>query len=184
MGDLVINATATLTIQVAVNRGTSGQTINNTARVRNMEQNDSVLTNNTATAAITVRTADLRILKTVNDTTPTEGQAIAYTVKVKNQGPSAATGVQVADVLPQGVTFVSAAPAQGVYSPTTGIWTVGDLTSGTEKALVINVKVDQGTGASSITNRAGVFASDQADAIKTNDQASPSPSSSTAPTWI
>ena len=43
-----------------------------------------------------------------------------------NDGPDAATGVQVTDLLPAGLTFVSRATAsQGTYDDVTGVWTVG-----------------------------------------------------------
>ena len=42
-------------------------------------------------------------------------------------GRNPATGVEVTDVLPAGVTFVSAAATQGTYSSGTGMWSVGSI---------------------------------------------------------
>ena len=46
------------------------------------------------------------------------GQALTYTVIVTNNGPTRARDVTVTDVLPTGVTFVSATPSQGSCSGT------------------------------------------------------------------
>src|SRR5262249_27100404 len=45
------------------------------------------------------------------------------------------------DLLPAGVTFVSAAPSQGSYDPGTGLWDVGTLPAGAAATLVIQARV-------------------------------------------
>ena len=57
--------------------------------------------------------ADLSVTKTVSDATPNVGDQITFTVTLTNQGPMTATGVQVTDLLPAGLTFVSARPRPG-----------------------------------------------------------------------
>ena len=51
---------------------------------------------------------DLLIAKAVSDPTPNVGETITYSLAVANSGPDTATGVVVTDLLPAGVTFVSA----------------------------------------------------------------------------
>ena len=58
------------------------------------------------------------------------GDTITYTVTLIDDGPDAATGVTVTDLLPAGLTFVSATPSQGTYDPATGLWTVGTVNAG------------------------------------------------------
>ena len=59
--------------------------------------------------------ADLAVTKTVNNPTPNVGQTVVFTVGVRNNGPSQATGVVLGDDLPTGLTFVSATPSQGTF---------------------------------------------------------------------
>lgn len=103
----------------------------------------------------------------INSTDP-----FTYTITVKNNGPTTATGVSVTDVLPDGVEFVQLTnPAKGAanYDNTTkGItWTVGQLAPGEETTITFTVK-PKSTG--DITNTATVHA-DQTDPNPANNVA-------------
>lgn len=94
--------------------------------------------------------ADLSLTKTVDDRTPNVGSDVTFTIVVSNGGPSDATGVNVTDVLPYGLTFVSANPAAS-YNDSTGIWTVGNLANGANATLTIVATVSD-VGGSGVTN--------------------------------
>tara|TARA_R110002124_G_scaffold71232_6_gene190937 strand:+ start:4419 stop:7085 length:2667 start_codon:yes stop_codon:yes gene_type:complete len=81
---------------------------------------------NRATITITFKKADLAIVKTVSNATPIVGSNVTFTLKVTNNGPSAATGVSVTDLLPSGYTYVSD-NGSGAYVSGTGVWTIGNL---------------------------------------------------------
>lgn len=99
--------------------------------------------------------ADLGITKTVDEPLPNIGGAITYSLSVTNAGPDDATGVEVSDVLPDGVTFVSADPA-AEYNSTTGVWTIGDLANGAVALLDINVTANLDAGDTAPVNTATV----------------------------
>ena len=82
---------------------------------------------------------DLDIVKTVDDLDGevTIGQTLMYTITVNNVGPLDVTGVEVTDLLPTGVTFVSSSTASGTYASGTGLWSGFDLISGATVTLVI-----------------------------------------------
>ncbi|SHJ66454.1 gliding motility-associated C-terminal domain-containing protein, partial [Aquimarina spongiae] len=96
--------------------------------------------------AITIppATADLSLTKTVvdGDLTPLIGQEITFQIQVFNDGPQDATGVEVTDVLPSGYDFVLFSSTEGTYNETTGIWTLGNIASGTSETLLIDVLVN------------------------------------------
>lgn len=117
-------------------------------------------------------TADLGLTKIVNDSTPREGDTITYTVTVQNFGPGPATVVQLMDMLPAGVTFVSATPSQGTYDPISGDWFVGSLGVGSSATLALQADVDAGTGGTTITNTVTVDFLSQIDPNAANDIAS------------
>jgi uncharacterized repeat protein (TIGR01451 family) len=60
--------------------------------------------------------ADLAVDKADSPDPATSGSPITYIVTVDNDGPEAATNVEVEDVLPLSSTFVSAVPSQGTCS--------------------------------------------------------------------
>ncbi len=82
----------------------------------------------------------------------TQGENVAYTVTVTNDGSAGATGVTLTDTLPAGVRFVS---ATGGITPVNGVLTfqVGNLDIGASVHFVI-VVTPTATGA--LRNQAGV----------------------------
>ena len=87
---------------------------------------------------------DLTVLKKVYTpdgiTTPDYllSQTATYSIEVQNIGIANATDVKVDDILPAGAKYVSSTPT-GEYNSTTGVWTIGSLTKGSTKTLLIQV---------------------------------------------
>lgn len=107
--------------------------------------------------------ADLSLIKTVNTALPKVGSNITYTLKVSNSGPLCATGVRVEDVLPSGLTFVSAStPTNTTYDNSTGIWDLSNINilSGESVELQITATI---TSPGIITNSAKIIDSDKLD---------------------
>ncbi|SNR15460.1 conserved protein of unknown function [Tenacibaculum jejuense] len=110
--------------------------------------------------------ADLSLTKIVvdGDTTPLVGSEITFQITVTNDGPQDATGVEVTDLLPSGYDFVLFSSTEGTYNEATGIWTVGNIASGTSETLLIDVLVNP---AGDYLNIAQISASDVADVDST-----------------
>jgi len=113
--------------------------------------------------------ADLAVTKSVDNATPNELSTINYTIVVTNNGPATASVIQLSDVLPAGVTYVSDTPTQGSYDSFTGNWFVGTLTVSSTATLTIQATVNAGTGGSTITNTASVTFLIQSDPNPAND---------------
>lgn len=85
---------------------------------------------------------DVALTKTLNKTTVKRGEQVQYTLSVTNESQTnAATQVEIKDLLPAGLTYLSddgvTVYGADVYNETTGIWLVGDLPVGTTKNLNI-----------------------------------------------
>ena len=141
----------------------------NTASIATADQFDPDPGNNTASATETPQHSDLSVTKTVSNATPDVGDMITYTVGVNNLGPDAATNVTVMDLLPAGLTFLSANPSQGTYASTTGLWTLGTVDSAAPASLVIQARV---VSPNTQTNTATISHADQFDPDPGNNTAS------------
>ncbi|GEM_PF-4851032 len=115
--------------------------------------------------------ADIALLKTVDNPTPLAFSTVTFTVTATNNGPAAATGVVVSDVV-LGLPFTptSSTPSQGTYSNITGIWAIGPLAVGQS----VNLKITGQVGITPFTNTATVTASSPTDPDPKNNSASAS----------
>jgi uncharacterized repeat protein (TIGR01451 family) len=123
--------------------------------------------------------ADIAVTKAVSDATPVLGDDDIYTISAHNNGPLAATGVTVTDLLPSGLVFVSSLASQGTYAAASGLWTVGSLPVSATATLQITVRL-AATGV--ITNTATKSGETQTDPNPANDGSSVSITVAAAPT--
>ncbi len=96
---------------------------------------------------------------------PGVGDTVVFTLSVTNNGPSNTTGVQVTDILPTGVTYVSDTSG-GDYVPATGIWNIGPLNVGSTVSIDITVTANQ---SGRIINIASITATDVPDPDLSNN---------------
>jgi uncharacterized repeat protein (TIGR01451 family) len=171
IGNLAADASCVLQLTATVDAGTGGTTLVNTAAIINQGQFDHQMDNNQVQIPLTVRAADLNLIKNVDDPTPVQGAQVDFTLLLTNEGPDDAFAVTVADTLPSGLVYVSSSADQGSYDPVTGLWGVGDVTAGDTVILTITatVQLDVGSGDSAV-NTAWIIASDQEDPDLTDNQ--------------
>jgi uncharacterized repeat protein (TIGR01451 family) len=93
-----------------------------------------------------------------------------YSITLTNAGPAAATGVGLSDVLPPGITFISADTTQGACSQSSGLvsCSIGLLNPG--GSVTVTVTIKSGT-AGSLTNSVSV-GGNEADLTPANNLAS------------
>jgi uncharacterized repeat protein (TIGR01451 family) len=174
IGTLAPNATATLVLETLVGSDQAGQSISNTATVSSSLSSwiDSDLSNNSSTATINVQGGgggctsncgggggsvftDMSITKAVDNSNPATGATINYTLTVKDAGQNPTLAVVADDILPAGLTFVSATSSLGSYASSTGVWKIGALNAGQAVTLTITATVTA-SGGTAITNTATV----------------------------
>lgn len=84
--------------------------------------------------------ADVQITKTASPTNVAPGGQLVYTLTVTNNGPDAASGVEVTDTLPAEVTYISD-DCGGVNTPPF-TWTIGNLAASSSVVCNITVMVN------------------------------------------
>ncbi|MFC5271051.1 ice-binding family protein [Adhaeribacter terreus] len=113
--------------------------------------------------------SDISVTKTKTPGPYAVGSQITYTIVVKNLGPNNETNLLVSDLLPPGLTFISATTTNHTpYSQTTGFWSVDELNNGDSDTLTIVATI---TAPNFITNTATV-AGDAIDNNQSNNASS------------
>src|SRR5690606_28898347 len=163
--------TATLTITAEVHQATEHATVTNDTTVDGAQADDDSADDSASADIDATPVADLSVAKSVSDAAPSVGDTVTYTTIVTNQGPNAATGVVVTDLLPAEVDYVSGVASQGAYDDGTGVWAVGSLANAGTATLTITVEVLPAAASGTVTNVATVDG-DQADDDAGDDSAS------------
>ncbi len=154
-------------INVTVNTGTAGSTITNTACIDDPDSEvpfcdqSSIKVNNDL---------DLVITKDVNNSTPSEGEIILYTITVTNNGPNHATGIVVRENVAylDGLINISTSP-----TITDDMWIIENLNVGQTATLLVEATVADGANGV-YENFATIITRDQTEIFPENDTASAS----------
>ena len=150
VGTLANSSSAVLTITATIL--TVGAKTN-TAEVWYSYELDPDPADNTASVIVGAKVPGLNITNTVNNPNPLVGTNVIFTVKVDNPtgNPYNATNVNVAALLPPGLTYVSHAVTQGTYVSVTGAWSVGTIPINSSATLTITALVTTSTPATFTT---------------------------------
>ena len=178
IGGLNIGDSRTLAVTLTVGASVADGTTRNVASITALDQTDSNPANDTATEDTSVaRLVDIAVLKADANDPITAGSGVGnlvYTVTATNNGPSDASGLQITDALianlPTGFSLVSAVGTGGsTFDANTGIWNIGDLSSGATRDLTITVTVADTTTLTSVSNVAAVSGVNETDPVPGND---------------
>lgn len=162
-GTFDINAGGSVTIQFgtrvaySVPEGTYDNNVTATGLNKSV-----LLFDELATAADDVRVVvpvDLSVTKTVDSSAPHTSNNITYTILLTNVGQNHAFSVNLTDLLPSQVSYVTHTVSQGSYNHTTGIWTVGRVDRNASATMTITVYPNDGTAGTSIQNCATITSS-------------------------
>jgi len=119
----------------------------------------------TSTVTVNRAVADLVTVKTRTSpsATPAVGATVTYAVSVTNNGPEPATGVNLTDLLPAGLTATAGNGTATLGTYAAGVWTIGGLAAGQSATLTLEGTVDVGQGGQTITNTTTAAAGNQLD---------------------
>ncbi|UFN45121.1 DUF11 domain-containing protein [Nocardioides okcheonensis] len=146
--------------------------VTNTASVTS--SSDATPGNNTGSVTSTVEPdADLQVVKTASTSRVAAGEGLTYTLTVVNNGPSVASAATVDDVLPVGISPVSATSTAGTCTITGQRvqCAVGDVRPGTPVVVTIDSATTAAAAPGTRTNEATV-ATATSDTAPANNTAS------------
>ncbi len=122
-----------------------------------------------------IKYADLGVGVSVDKPSVSKGDTVTFTVVLTNAGPAGASGVEVKDTIPTGLTFVSATAARGTYDSGTGVWSIDSVQVADTDTLTIRANVT--------TDLLGQTV-DRAAVTKLAREVDPSPGNNTATTVV
>lgn len=98
---------------------------------------------------------DLELTGLISNTSVSEGSAVDYQISIRNNAEAAtvgATGVQVSDLLPAGLNFVSHTVSAGTFSSSTGVWDLSSITlaPGQTEEITISTTAAVGTAGTNV----------------------------------
>jgi uncharacterized repeat protein (TIGR01451 family) len=163
------SAQITLVVKVGVNTP-HNTTLSNTASVLSATTEVDNADNSDSETTTVQQRPDLSVTKTDAVDPIMIGENINYQVKVKNNGPSNATGVVFTDHMSPSLTFISATPTAGVCLPPVNsklTCNLGNVNNG--DTVTVDIVVKSGTAPNTIFNTARVEAN-EADADTSNNE--------------
>ena len=156
IGTLAAGAEATLNIKAVI---LAKGSIVNEAEITSPSEDPTKLGNNKSSVTINaIELADLSLTKTVSNATPNLNDEIVYTLTVSNLGPHTATNVEIQDVLPAGLSFVSSTTLTNNNGTLVG--TIPSIAKDGKVEFTFRAKVTSG---GRITNAAQITKSDVKD---------------------
>ena len=150
VGPLASGASAVLQLFVTPTASVAGTNVTKNATLIDTGQMTNV------TVAVPSQVANVTLTKTASNSLPNVGQQFSYTLTANNSGAADATGVQVIDVIPAGLTFNSYTASQGTYNSTTGLWNVGTIASGANAVLTLYVTPTASVAGTTVINSATI----------------------------
>jgi uncharacterized repeat protein (TIGR01451 family) len=165
IGTLTNQGRATVSISVAGNRTGSFM---NLARVSGNVVDYNMANNVAAFVSNVGPVADLAISSSATPNPGTISNNLTITLTITNKGPDNASSVVLTNVLPAGVTYVSAIPSQGtsIHNNGTIVCALGSLAKNAKATITITV---QPRFVTTITNQAVVAAGQPADLVPGNN---------------
>ncbi|SEW45679.1 T9SS type B sorting domain-containing protein, partial [Chitinophaga arvensicola] len=135
-----MNAQTTTTLVITAKVLATGN-YTNTASIAGTETDHNTANNSSSVTPVPVAVTNLQVVKTINNSTPDVSSQVTFTITAKNEGPSAATGVTVTDILQSGYHFDEASTTTGSYDARSGKWNIGNLANGQSATLQIKATV-------------------------------------------
>jgi uncharacterized repeat protein (TIGR01451 family) len=140
LGTLAGQADATITITVTAATISGG--FNNTATVTATEADPDLANNSDTAVTQIIGTADISVTKLDTPDPVALGQDLTYTIVVTNNGPDPSTNVELFDVLPDDVQFVSVSTSfAGVCTQGSGMVSCGFPDLGAEESVTVIIVV-------------------------------------------
>ncbi|OUS01540.1 hypothetical protein A9Q86_07110 [Flavobacteriales bacterium 33_180_T64] len=152
---------------VVVTSNIPGIYLNDTTNFESQNNIDTSQANATLTVLDDTSNVDIEILKDVSPQEASIGDQVTFVITATNLGASEGTEIEILDVFPDGMIFVSASVSEGTLNPSTLIWSIDTLASNQSETLTIIAQI---TSSSNLLNIALLNSLEQPDRDETNNR--------------
>lgn len=154
------------TFGVIVTSSIPGVYINDTTNFSEQNNIDTSQTFATLTVVDDNSDVDIEILKSVIPSEALIGDQVTFQITATNLGSTQGTNVEVLDIFPVGMNFVSATTSEGLFDTSTFTWVINALNSNQSETLTIVAQVESHTD---LINIASLNSLDQPDRDESNN---------------
>ena len=158
---------ASCSFSVVVTSNAPGIYLNDTTNFENQNNIDTSQTNATLTVLDDESDVDIEIIKNVSPQEASIGDQVTFQIIATNLGTTDAAGIEILDVFPSGMNFVSASVSAGLFNDSTLLWTIDELSSNQSETLTIIAQI---TSSSALINIASLSALNQPDRDTSNNE--------------
>ena len=159
------------TFSVMVTSDQIGTYLNNSQNFSNQNNIDTTQTSATLNVIEDTSNVDIGISKTVEPEMVSFGEEVNFTITATNWGTTAATLIEIIDMLPQGYEFVSADVSFGTFDNLSYTWHIPYLNANSSETLTLTAVV---ISSSNLTNVAILNSVNEPDRNDLNDEDSAS----------
>jgi len=160
---------ASCSFSVVVTSNVPGVYLNDANNFESQNNIDTSQTNDTLTVLEDTSDVDIEILKNVFPEEASIGDQVTFQITVTNLGTTEATTVEVSDLFPNGMSFISASVSVGVFDDATFIWSISALASNQSETLTIVAQVDSSSNLRNVALLNNVDQPDRDDTNNTDD---------------
>ncbi|MEM5565752.1 gliding motility-associated C-terminal domain-containing protein [Psychroserpens sp. AS72] len=136
---------ASCTFSVSVTSNVPGIYLNDTNNFEDQNNIDTSQTNATLIVLDDGSDVDIEIIKNVSPQEATIGDQVTFQIIATNLGTTEATEIEILDVFPSGMNFISASVSAGLFDNTSLIWTIDALSSNQSETLTIVAQITSST---------------------------------------
>ncbi|WP_460220303.1 DUF7933 domain-containing protein [Psychroserpens sp. MEBiC05023] len=133
---------ASCSFSVVVTSNIPGIYVNDTSNFTEQNNIDTSQTNATLTVLEDMSDVDIEILKDVFPEEAIIGEQVTFEITATNLGTTEGTDIEIQDLFPLGMSFVSASTTEGIFDPLTFIWSIDTLNPNQSEILTIIAQVD------------------------------------------
>jgi len=132
---------STCSFSVVVTSSVAGIYLNDTTNFEAQNNIDTSQTRATLTVLEDNSDVDIEILKSVTPEEAIIGDQVTFEITATNLGTTQGTSIEVLDVFPDGMSFVSAIASEGIFDAVTFIWSIDTLDSNQSETLTIVAQI-------------------------------------------